>query len=215
MSRLCSAGAELLDLRRSNTRVPEDRCPEVPQPRLRWRAPRSPGAARPGMSILASGDDYEGYVVIDTLVDDRSAGGVRIADDLPLDEVRELAGEMSLKYALFLLPRGGAKSGIAHGRRIWIPERRNAALEDFGRKLGADHRQRDLQPRHGHELRPGPAAGDLPRRGDRTRTRSPTPPGSRRWGSSTRFARSPTRWGSRPAREALHRRIRERGPAPR
>jgi hypothetical protein len=98
--------------------------------------PASAGQARPGMSILVSGEDYEGHVVIDTLVNDRSAGGVRIADDLPLEEVRELAREMSLKYALFLLPRGGAKSGIRMPLDL-DPERRDAALEDFGRKLGA------------------------------------------------------------------------------
>ena len=94
------------------------------------------GPVRDGMSILVSGEDYEGHVVIDTLVNDRSAGGVRIADDLPLAEVRELAREMSLKYALFLLPRGGAKSGIRMSRDL-SEERRNAAMEDFGRKLGA------------------------------------------------------------------------------
>lgn len=91
-------------------------------------------AGHPALSILVTGPDYEGHLVIDTLVEDRSAGGVRIADDLPLDEVRDLAREMSLKYALFHLPRGGAKSGIRMATGL-EPARRTAALEDFGRKL--------------------------------------------------------------------------------
>jgi glutamate dehydrogenase (NAD(P)+) len=88
----------------------------------------------PAMSIRVTGPDYEGHLVIDTLVENRSAGGVRIADDLPLDEVRELAREMSLKYSLFHLPRGGAKAGIRMASGM-EPARRIAALEDFGRKL--------------------------------------------------------------------------------
>lgn len=89
-----------------------------------------------GMSLSVAGPDYEGHVVIDTLVEDRSAGGVRIAEDLPLAEVGELAREMSLKYALFLLPRGGAKAGVR--MPVGLPrERKIAALEDFGRRLAA------------------------------------------------------------------------------
>lgn len=96
----------------------------------------APGAVarHPSMSIRVTGPDYEGHVVIDTLVQDRSAGGVRIADDLPVEEVHELAREMSLKYSLFHLPRGGAKSGVRMDSGL-DPARRLAALEDFGRKL--------------------------------------------------------------------------------
>ena len=86
------------------------------------------------MSVLVTGPGYEGHVVIDTLVEDRSAGGVRITSDLPLDEVRELASEMSLKYALFHLPRGGAKAGLRMSDDL-DREARLSALEDFGRKL--------------------------------------------------------------------------------
>jgi glutamate dehydrogenase (NAD(P)+) len=95
---------------------------------------RDARASHPAMSIRVTGPDYEGHLVIDTLVEDRSAGGVRIADDLPLDEVQDLAHEMSFKYALFHLPRGGAKAGIRMDSGM-DPTRRIAALEDFGRKL--------------------------------------------------------------------------------
>lgn len=88
----------------------------------------------PSMRIVVTGPDYEGHVVIDTLVEERSAGGVRIADDLPGEEVETLAREMSLKYALFHLPRGGAKAGIRMASDL-DAGRRRAALEDFGRRL--------------------------------------------------------------------------------
>lgn len=96
--------------------------------------PGSGGQPVPDMSLVLEGKEYEGHVVIDTVVEGQSAGGVRIADDLPLDEVRELAREMSLKYALFLLPRGGAKSGLRMAGGL-TREARLAALEDFGRRL--------------------------------------------------------------------------------
>lgn len=86
------------------------------------------------MTIQISGDDYTGYVVIDSIVHNTSSGGVRIAADVSLEEVRELAQEMTLKYALFRLPRGGTKAGV----RLAVdldPEARLRALQDFGRKL--------------------------------------------------------------------------------
>lgn len=86
------------------------------------------------MAVTVAGKGYEGYVVIDSLVDNRSAGGVRIADDLPIDEVRELAREMTLKFSLFHLPRGGAKSGVRMSADLQ-GEARLAALRDFGAKL--------------------------------------------------------------------------------
>lgn len=87
-----------------------------------------------GVDLQVHGDHYEGFVGIDSIVHARSAGGVRIAADLAIDEIRELAHEMSLKYALFLLPRGGAKAGIRMSADL-DPDTRRAALEDFGRQL--------------------------------------------------------------------------------
>jgi len=88
-----------------------------------------------GMEVIVRGAGYEGYVVIDSIVAGRSAGGVRIATDLDLDEVRALAREMSRKYSLFLLPRGGAKSGLRLSAEL-DEEARRSALHDFGRRLG-------------------------------------------------------------------------------
>ncbi|MCK4414016.1 MAG: Glu/Leu/Phe/Val dehydrogenase [Candidatus Eisenbacteria sp.] len=85
--------------------------------------------------ILASGKTYEGFLVIDSLFNNRSAGGVRIADDLVLEEVRELAREMTIKLALFRLPRGGGKAGVRLAEGL-DAEGRSAALRSFGRHCG-------------------------------------------------------------------------------
>ncbi len=76
----------------------------------------------------------EGYVVVETLRRGTSAGGVRISDDLTLEEVRALAREMSLKFGFFGLARGGAKSGIRLPGALADEERREV-LEAFGGRL--------------------------------------------------------------------------------
>jgi glutamate dehydrogenase/leucine dehydrogenase len=50
---------------------------------------------------------------MDTTIMGRSWGGVRIADDLSLTEVRVLARTMTIKTMLAGIPIGGAKAGIA------------------------------------------------------------------------------------------------------
>ncbi len=97
----------------------------------RDRRPADRGAA---LEIRVVGDTYEGFVVIDSIVDNRSAGGVRIAHDLRMDEVSALAREMTFKFSLFDLPRGGAKAGLALASGL-DRDTREAALRDFGRKL--------------------------------------------------------------------------------
>jgi glutamate dehydrogenase (NAD(P)+) len=89
----------------------------------------------PPLIILASGPGYEGFLVIDSLYNDRSSGGVRITEDLGLEEVRDLAREMTLKFALFRLPRGGAKAGLRLAPDL-DDAARQRALEGFGRQIG-------------------------------------------------------------------------------
>lgn len=55
---------------------------------------------------------FKGFVVIDSLVNDLSAGGVRIREGLTEDEVARLARTMTHKFAAAQIPLGGAKSGI-------------------------------------------------------------------------------------------------------
>lgn len=95
----------------------------------RIRADRSTG-----LEIRVAGEHYEGFVVIDSIVENRSAGGVRIAEDLRIDEVTALAREMTFKFSLFDLPRGGAKAGVALPANL-DRATREAALHEFGRKL--------------------------------------------------------------------------------
>jgi glutamate dehydrogenase (NAD(P)+) len=88
----------------------------------------------PVMDVRIEGPGYEATVVIDTVINGTSSGGVRIASDIAPEEVRTLAGEMTAKYAFFGLPRGGAKSGIkvsAGLGRDGVLQ----AVEDFGRRL--------------------------------------------------------------------------------
>jgi glutamate dehydrogenase (NAD(P)+) len=53
-----------------------------------------------------------GYVVVDRLVCGIATGGLRTRAGCTMDEVADLASEMSLKTALYGLPVGGAKGGI-------------------------------------------------------------------------------------------------------
>ncbi len=76
----------------------------------------------------------EAFVVIDSLVNGTSSGGVRISADIAIDEVRALAREMTLKFGFFRLPRGGAKCGIRIPGEI-SQENRMELLEDFGKKI--------------------------------------------------------------------------------
>ncbi len=87
------------------------------------------------MNIQVGGEDYTGYLVIDSIVGDTSSGGVRIYEDLAIQEIRDLAREMSFKYALFRLPRGGAKAGVKLSSAL-DREKRMRALQDFGAKIG-------------------------------------------------------------------------------
>jgi glutamate dehydrogenase/leucine dehydrogenase len=85
--------------------------------------------------ILASGPTYEGFLVIDSLHRDTSAGGVRIAADLTIEEIEDLAREMTMKFALFRLPRGGAKAGLRLTADL-DPRAHQKTLEGFGRQIG-------------------------------------------------------------------------------
>lgn len=86
------------------------------------------------LEIHVPGASFEGFLVIDSIVNQTSSGGVRIVPDLKVDEIRDLAREMSLKYAWCRLPRGGAKAGIRLPDTL-SPPARQSALEAFGREL--------------------------------------------------------------------------------
>jgi glutamate dehydrogenase (NAD(P)+) len=87
------------------------------------------------VSMAADGPGYQGLLVIDSVVNGTTSGGVRIAADIQAEEVERLAREMTLKFALFQLPRGGAKAGIRLDPEL-TPEARDLAIFSFGRQIG-------------------------------------------------------------------------------
>lgn len=86
------------------------------------------------LSISIDTGTISGSVVIDSIVNDTSSGGMRIAEDIYLEEIKALASEMTLKFSFIGLPRGGAKSGIKMPASL-AGEERIKALEEFGRRL--------------------------------------------------------------------------------
>lgn len=58
--------------------------------------------------------DATGYVVIDQLVTGIATGGLRMRAGCTMQEVADLAREMTLKTGAYGLPVGGAKGGIDH-----------------------------------------------------------------------------------------------------
>src|SRR5829696_4304473 len=71
--------------------------PRRPLLRLAWSDPES---------------DATGFVVVDRLVTGISTGGLRTRAGCTMEEVEDLAREMSLKTGVYRLPVGGAKGGI-------------------------------------------------------------------------------------------------------
>ena len=66
-------------------------------------------------SITSVRDDsigLRGYVVIDAVVDGHACGGLRITNDLTVDQISALAHGMTLKYGFSGMAQGGAKAGI-------------------------------------------------------------------------------------------------------
>ena len=74
------------------------------------------------------------YLVIDTTRNGHSCGGLRILEDVTLEEVKALARAMSLKYGFLKRNVGGAKAGIVLPEGC-TPKQRTQILVAFGRKL--------------------------------------------------------------------------------
>lgn len=75
---------------------------------------------------------WEGFLVIDQLIDNRAVGGCRMSESLSMTEVMRLARGMSRKNSMLALGVGGAKSGIRFNPNH--PERRHV-LETFFRHV--------------------------------------------------------------------------------
>ena len=91
------------------------------------------------MATLFSIDVYEGtkvngYLAIDTLVNGRCYGGLRMASDIPIDSLVQSARTMTLKHAFIGLPFGGAKAGIIADPEMPLADKREL-LRSFGQAL--------------------------------------------------------------------------------
>lgn len=83
---------------------------------------------------LGEGSNLKAYLVIDSTVNDRCCGGVRISSDLSPHFLMEAARTMTLKYGFVGLPVGGAKGGIAADPEMPL-ERKQELLKNFGQAL--------------------------------------------------------------------------------
>jgi len=78
--------------------------------------------------------DFKGYLVIDSMVYNRSSGGVRMSSTVTLNEVSSLARNMTLKFGFLGIPKGGAKAGIQFNG-ILSRNRKKLILAEFGKSL--------------------------------------------------------------------------------
>jgi glutamate dehydrogenase (NAD(P)+) len=86
----------------------------------------------PQTIVIRSGSrgDVLGFVCIDSTINDRARGGLRLMPDVSQDELEKLARAMTLKYGFLGLPQGGAKGGVL-GDPEASPEVRASALLRF------------------------------------------------------------------------------------
>ena len=86
----------------------------------------------PRTIVVRSSSDGEvlGFVCIDSTVNGRARGGLRLMPDVNPHELGLLARAMTLKYGFLGLPQGGAKAGVI-GDPEASPEERAARLHRF------------------------------------------------------------------------------------
>jgi glutamate dehydrogenase/leucine dehydrogenase len=84
---------------------------------------------------ITQGSRLLGFVSVDSTVQGRARGGLRIAADLSEEEIRSDSRAMTLKYGLLGLPQGGAKAGIVGNGEAPASEKRRLLLE-FARAAG-------------------------------------------------------------------------------
>ena len=108
----------------------------------------TPTASERSHQVLHRVDDGSrllGTIVIDSTIDGRARGGLRMVSDVGEAELRDAARSMTLKYGFLGLPQGGAKAGIrADGEAS--PADRERALAAFARAAAPLLRARTFVP---------------------------------------------------------------------
>ncbi len=84
--------------------------------------------------IIDGGKNIQGYLAIDSTINGRSYGGLRIAPDITPATLAELARVMTLKHSFLGLPLGGAKAAIVADPEAPLEEKRRL-LKAFGGAL--------------------------------------------------------------------------------
>ncbi len=83
---------------------------------------------------INEGSNLKGYLAIDSTVDGRSHGGLRMAPNLSPGLITQLARTMTLKYGFVGIPSGGAKAGIVADPEM-LQEKKREILSSFGQAI--------------------------------------------------------------------------------
>lgn len=73
----------------------------------------------------------DAYIVFHCIVRGPAKGGIRMAEDVTLEETRRLAELMTYKCALARIPFGGGKSGIRINPKTLTPEARRELISEY------------------------------------------------------------------------------------
>ncbi len=92
------------------------------------------GAPRTVTITSADGEPL-GFICIDTTVNGRARGGLRLMPDVSAHELTLLARDMTLKYGFLGLPHGGAKAGVLGDPEAPAAERAARLARFAGRAL--------------------------------------------------------------------------------
>jgi len=79
----------------------------------------------------------DAYVVFHSMVRGPAKGGIRMAEDVDLQETRRLAELMTYKCALTKIPFGGGKSGIRVNPKTLGPELRRTLISEYVHVFGS------------------------------------------------------------------------------
>src|SRR3989338_3678354 len=87
------------------------------------------------INVYHAKSGMRGFVVIDNTKRGPAKGGIRMTENVSIDEVSRLARAMTWKCALADLPFGGGKSGIIADPRNLSKGKKKEIMEEFAKSL--------------------------------------------------------------------------------